>query len=310
MEVFTDIKNIKVDKSVICVGTFDGLHQGHKVIINKTIEHAKELNAKSIVFTFWPHPQEIITPERPVYYLNTFQEKIDLFSKSGIDYLILYPFDKSFANKTSREFIHGFLVKQLNMKFFIIGYDHQFGKKREGNYRKMQNCAQELNFGIERIEQQAVSDEFISSTKIRNLLKEGLLELANQLLGYTYFTSGEVIKGQQIGSKIGFPTANIQIAPNKIIPKIGVYIVNVLVNNKTYQGIANIGFNPTVENNKLLSLEVHLMNFDEDIYTQNIRVFFHKRIRDEIKFDSIDKLKHQIEKDKQNALSYFKHKTI
>jgi len=310
MEVFTDIKNIKVDKSVICVGTFDGLHQGHKVIINKTIEHAKELNAKSIVFTFWPHPQEIITPERPVYYLNTFQEKIDLFSKSGIDYLILYPFDKSFANKTSREFIHGFLVKQLNMKFFIIGYDHQFGKKREGNYRKMQNCAQELNFGIERIEQQAVSDEFISSTKIRNLLKEGLLELANQLLGYTYFTSGEVIKGQQIGSKIGFPTANIQIAPNKIIPKIGVYIVNVLVNNKTYQGIANIGFNPTVENNKLLSLEVHLMNFDEDIYTQNIRVFFHKRIRDEIKFNSIDKLKHQIEKDKQNALSYFKHKTI
>lgn len=305
MKVFTDIKNINIDKSAVCVGTFDGLHQGHMVVINKTIEHAKSLNAKSVVFTFWPHPQEIIFPEKQIYYLNTFQEKIDLFSKAGIDYLVLYPFNKEFSNKSSKEFIKEFLVDELKMKFFVIGYDHQFGKEREGKYEKMISCAKELGFGIERIEQQAVSDEFISSTKIRNLIKLGDLELANQLLGYTYFTSGEVVKGRQIGSSIGFPTANIRIAPNKIMPKAGVYIVDVLVDGKKIKGIANVGFKPTVEQDKILSLEAHLFDFEDNIYKKNIKVFFYKRIRDEIKFDSIENLKTQIEKDQQIALKYF-----
>ncbi len=306
MEVFTDIKNINIDQSVICVGTFDGLHQGHMVVINKTIEHAKRINAKSIVFTFWPHPHEVIFPNKPVYYLNTFQEKIDLFSKSGIDYLVLYPFNKDFSNKTSKEFIEEFLVKQLKMKFFVIGYDHQFGKEREGKYERMIHCAEALNFGIERVEQQSISSEYVSSTKIRNLIKDGELVLANQLLGYTYFTSGEVIKGKQIGSSIGFPTANVRIAPNKIIPKTGVYIVESVIKHQNFKGIANIGFNPTINGDKQLGLEVHLFGINKKLYGENIKVFFQKRIRNEIKFNSIDLLKTQIEEDQKIALNYFK----
>ena len=306
MEVFTDIKNINIDKTAICVGTFDGLHQGHMVVINKTIEQAKRLNAKSLVFTFWPHPHEIIFPDKTVYYLNTFQEKIDLFSKSGIDYLVLFPFNKEFSNKTSKEFIKDFLVEKLNMKFFVIGYDHQFGKEREGKYEKMMNCAEELNFGIERVEQQAIKDEFISSTKIRNLIKEGELELANSLLGYKYFTSGDIIRGKQIGKSIGFPTANINIAPNKIMPKTGVYCVKVDLEDKIYTGMANIGFNPTIDNSKELNLEVHLFDFQKDIYQKKIKISFYKRIRNEEKFSSLEALKSQLEKDKLESIKYFK----
>ena len=305
MEVLTHIDNVSIEESVVCVGTFDGLHSGHMVVINRTIEQAKRLNAKSIVFTFWPHPHEVIFPEKPVYYLNTYQEKIELFAKSGIDYLVLYPFNKQFANKTSKAFIHDFLVDKLKMKYFVIGYDHQFGKEREGNYEKMTHCAQELGFGLERVEEQAVAEEFVSSTKIRKLIKSGDIALANSLLGYTYYTSGKVVKGKQIGSSIGFPTANINIANNKLMPKSGVYIVEALVNNEKIKGVANIGFKPTIETDKGLTLEVHLFNFKADLYSKNIKVFFHKRIRAERKFESVNQLKNQIIKDKAQAIEYF-----
>lgn len=306
MEVFTNIKNINIDRSAVCVGTFDGLHQGHKVVINKTIEQAKRLDAKSVVFTFWPHPQEIIKPDKPVYYLNTFQEKIDLFSETGIDYLVLFPFSKAFSNLSSMDFIKDYLIDQLKMNFFVIGYDHQFGKEREGKYEKMVDCAKSLNFGIERIEQQAISEEFVSSTKIRTCLKDGKIEIANQLLGYNYFTSGEVIKGRQIGSSIGFPTANVRIAPNKIMPKNGVYCIEAKIGDRSFFGVANIGYKPTVEKDRSLSLEVHLFDFYEDIYGQNVKIHFFKSIRSEIKFDNLDLLQKQIQQDKQTALDYFK----
>ena len=308
MEVFTDIDSIQIEQSVICVGTFDGLHQGHKVVIDKTIAQAKKLNAKSLVFTFWPHPHEVIFPEKQVYYLNTFQEKIDLFSESGIDYLVLYPFNKEFANKTSKEFIKDFLVDKLKMKFFVIGYDHQFGKEREGKYEKMISCAKELDFGIERIEQQAISEEFVSSTKIRKLIKSGDIELANSLLGYTYFTSGTVVKGSQIGTEIGFPTANLIIPSNKIMPQNGVYSVKVTVDRQSYLGMANIGFKPTIKNDKELSLEVNLFDFNQDLYEKNIRISFYKKIRDEKKFNNLEELKNQLELDKKICIQYFKAK--
>ena len=306
MEVFTNINNINIEQSAICVGTFDGLHLGHRVVIDKTIAHAKKLGLKSLVFTFWPHPLEIIQPNKKVYYLNTFQEKIDLFSNLGIDYLVLFPFNKEFASKTSKAFIKDYLVDRLKMKFFVIGYDHQFGKEREGKYEKVINCAKELGFGIDRIEQQAVAEEFVSSTKIRDLLKNGNIELANALLGYTYSTSGEVEKGQQIGSKIGFPTANIKIAPNKTMPKTGVYSVKIEIDNKIFEGIANLGFKPTIKNHKDLSLEVHIFNFNKDIYSKLVKISFYKKIRDEIKFSNLESLKTQIEIDKEVSISYFK----
>ena len=306
MEVFTNIDNINIEQSAICVGTFDGLHLGHKVVIDKTIAHAKDLGIKSLVFTFWPHPLEIIHSNKKIFYLNTFQEKIDLFSNLGIDYLVLFPFDKDFSTKTSKEFIKDFLVDKLNMKFFVIGYDHQFGKEREGKYEKVINCAKELNFGIERIEQQSVNEEFVSSTKIRDLIKEGELELANSLLGYTYFTSGEVEKGMRIGSKIGFPTANIKIASNKIMPKAGVYCVRIEIKDEIFDGIANLGYKPTIQEYKDLSLEVHIFNFNNNLYSKNIKISFYKKIRDEIKFNNLELLKSQIKIDKEVGINYFK----
>jgi len=305
MEVFTNINNINIEHSAICVGTFDGLHLGHNVVIGETIKQAKKLGVKSLVFTFWPHPLEIIQPEKKVYYLNTFQEKIDLFSKSGIDYLVLFPFNKDFASKSSKEFIKDFLVEKLKMKFFVIGYDHQFGKGRKGKYEKVIDCGKELGFSVKRIEQQAVSEEFISSTKIRDFIKTGRVNLANKLLGYQYFISGEVEKGLQIGTKIGFPTANIKIAPNKIMPQIGVYAVEVEIRNNIYKAMANLGFKPTLNNEKKLSLEVHIFNFKEDLYSTNIKVSFCKKMRDEIKFNNLEDLKNQIQKDKKIISDYF-----
>ena len=305
MEVFTNINNINIEQSAICVGTFDGLHLGHKVVVGETIKHAKRLGIKSLVFTFWPHPLEIIQTEKKVYYLNTFQEKIDLFSKSGIDYLVLFPFNKDFASISSKSFIKDFLVEKLKMKFFVIGYDHQFGKGRKGKYEKVIDCGNELDFGVERIEQQAVSQESISSTKIREFIKSGDVNLANKLLGYPYFISGEVEKGRQIGTKIGFPTANIKIATNKIMPQIGVYAVNVEIENTIYNAMANLGFKPTLNNERKLSLEVHIFNFKADLYSKNIKLSFCKRIRDEIKFDNLEELKSQIQKDKNIITDYF-----
>ena len=307
MEVLTDLNNIDIDRSVVCVGTFDGLHQGHLVVINKTIAHAQRLKAKSIVFTFWPHPHEVIFPDKNIYYLNTYQEKIDLFAKSGIDYLVLYPFSKNFANKTSKEFIHNFLIQQLKMIFFVIGYDHQFGRQREGTYENLKKCAKDTGFGIERVKQESIADELVSSTKIRNLIKDGNLELSNRLLGYTYFTSGKVINGMKIGRTMNFPTANIKIESNKLMPKTGVYCVEALVENKRLKAMANIGIKPTINKDKELSLEVHIFNFDENIYQQSIKIYFYKRIRSEKKFESIEQLKRQLEQDQQYTLEYFKN---
>lgn len=310
MEILNGLNRVNIEESVVCVGTFDGLHLGHLEVINRTVENAKRLNMKSVVFTFWPHPQEVVSPDKAVYYLNTLEEKKELFAKSGIDYLVLYPFDKDFSQKSSRTFIKEFLIQKLKMKFFVIGYDHQFGKEREGKYERMLQWSEELDFGIERVSQKLLSDELLSSTRIRNLIKTGQFELANKLLSYTYFTSGEVIKGSQIGRSIGFPTANVQIPSNKLLPKPGVYIVEAFVGNELRNAVANIGFKPTVGQEKELGLEVHIFDFKEDIYTENIKVFFHRRIRDEKKFGELNALKDQIAKDILVAQDYFKNKTI
>ena len=191
------------------------------------------------------------------------------------------------------------------MKFFVIGYDHQFGKGRKGKYEKVIDCGNELGFGVERIEQQAVSQEFISSTKIREFIKSGDVSLANKLLGYPYFISGEVEKGRQIGTKIGFPTANIKIASNKIMPHTGVYAVEVEIENNIYKAMANLGYKPTLDNEKNLSLEVHIFNFKADLYSKNIKLSFYKKMRDEIKFNNLEELKNQIKKDKNIITDYF-----
>lgn len=306
MEIITELSKIDITDSVVCVGTFDGLHLGHKVVIDKTIEHAKRCHSKSVVFTFWPHPLEIISPELKIYYLNSYQEKIDLFTKSGIDYLVLQPFDHAFANLSYQDFISKYLVQYLKMKFFVIGYDHQFGREREGNYETLQKLTQEYHFDIERVKQQSISGEWISSTKIRDLLKEGNIELANTLLGYQYCATGIVIKGKQIGTSIGFPTANMEIDNQKIIPKNGVYCITANIEGEIYEGMANIGYKPTVQEAQQVSVEAHFFDFHKPLYDKSIKLYFHKRIRDEFKFSSIEALKKQLELDQREVLNFFK----
>ena len=308
MEWFNDIQDLEIQKSVVSVGTFDGLHQGHRIIIDKTVQKAREQDAYSVIFTFWPHPQEIILPEKKIYYLNTFQEKIDQFSKTGIDYLILFPFNHRFSQLPYQQFIKDYLVDQLKMKYFLVGYDHHFGKNREGYFDNLTKIAKQNNFEIEKVKRQTVQGSTASSTAIRNLLKEGDVQKANDLLTYAYYLSGKIKKGKGIGKTIHFPTANIEYSHNKLIPKNGVYIGTATYKDTDYKAICNIGFNPTINQDKELSVEVHILDFNQNIYNQDVTFTFLKRLRDEQKFDSIEILRQQIEKDKASCLSYFNNK--
>ncbi len=305
MEVINDLSKVNLISSVVCVGNFDGLHRGHRVVIERTVFHAKQMNADSVVFSFWPHPQKVLKPDSTLEYLSTYQEKVALFEAIGVDKLILFPFNREFASLSSQSFIEDYLVGKLKMKCFVIGYDHQYGKDREGNYHKLLEQAQQLDFEVERIEQKAFSGENISSSKIRKFIKSGQIDLANKLLSYHFFLIGKVEQGRQLGRKISFPTANIIYPDEKIIPKKGVYFVEVEIKAKTYFGVANLGSKPTIDKHLPISLEVHIFNFEEDIYGQNIKVSFLQFLREEMKFDNLESLKLQIEKDTQKARDFF-----
>ena len=305
MKWFTNIIDIKEARSVVSVGNFDGLHKGHLKVVNQLVKRAKELDAVSVVFTFWPHPQEVLFPDKDIYYLSTFQEKILQFSKTGIDYLVLYPFDKKFSQLSYQQFIKQYLVDTLKMNFFVIGYDHHFGKDREGNLKKLQSYAKQYNFGVERVEEEVVVGEIASSTEIRNAIKRGEIQKANNLLGYIYSLSGKVKKGKGIGQKIDFPTLNIEVQTKKLLPQKAVYISLVSYKNKKYKAICNIGYNPTVNADKQLRLEVHVLDFEKDIYGEDVKISFLRKIREEKKFENLLALQEQIKKDKQICLQYF-----
>ncbi len=263
------------------------------------------MNADAVVFSFWPHPQKVLKPDSSLEYLSTYQEKIALFESVGVDKLILFPFNREFASLSSQSFIQDYLVGKLKMKCFVIGYDHQYGKDREGNYHKLLEQAQQLDFEVERIEQKAFSGENISSSKIRRFIKGGQIDLANKLLSYQFFLIGRVRKGLQLGRSINFPTANIAYPREKIIPKKGVYVVEVEIENKKHYGVANLGSKPTIDKDLPISLEVHIFDFKEDIYGQNIKVSFLQFLREEMKFNNIESLKSQIEQDTQKARDFF-----
>ena len=268
-------------KSVITIGTFDGVHMGHKKILDKVISEAKLRNEESIVLTFYPHPRFILNENANVRLLNTIDEKADLLNKTGLTSLIIHPFDKEFADLSAEEFIKKILIDQLNVSKIIIGYDHRFGKNRSADINDLIQFGAKYNFDVEQISAQELNDIAISSTKIRTALINGEITLANNYLGYPYSFSGKVIKGNQLGRTIGFPTANIQINEFfKLIPKNGVYIVKCLVNKQSVNGIMNIGNRPTL-NGTSQSIEVHLLNFDQSIYDSEITVELLEFIRNE-----------------------------
>jgi len=294
-------------KTIVTLGTFDGVHLGHNAILDKICTIAKQENLESVLLTFFPHPRLIISNDSEIKMLNTMAEKAMLLEQKGIQNFIIHPFDKLFSELSPREFVEQVLIKQLNIQKIIIGYDHKFGKNRAANIIDLIAFGKEFDFEVEEIPAKQVDEVSVSSTKIRDSLLEGKVSLANEYLGYAYMLSGIVVKGNQLGRTIGFPTANIEIPESyKLIPKYGVYLVTAIVNKKAVFGMMNIGIKPTLGGN-LLSIEVHLLHFSEDIYGQKIQVNVIERLREEQKFESFEALKLQLEVDKTFALQYFEN---
>ena len=284
-------------------GTFDGTHLGHDKILNQLITSAKNIDGKSVVLTYWPHPRVVLGKENDDFkLLFTIEERIELLQSYNIDFLIILEFTKEFAAQTSEEFIQNILINKIKTKKLILGYNHRFGKNREGSYEYLIQNASKYGFEIEEISKQVIDEEGISSTKIRNAIAIGDIETANNYLNKRFFIHGKVIHGKQLGRTIGFPTANIQLEfKHKIIPADGVYAVRVFYNNIHFFGMMNIGIKPSLNLNKH-SLEVHIFNFNEDIYGKTLKIEFIKKIRNEIKFDSLEDLKYQLQTDKLNIL--------
>lgn len=308
LKIFHSIKDFSSPKkTILTLGTFDGVHIGHKKILEKVIQNTLDEKYESLVLTFFPHPRMILQERSEIKLLNTITEKINLLEQLGIQNLVIHPFDESFSRLTAEDFVKKVLVDQFKIHKIIIGYDHRFGRNRTADIHNLIEFGEKYGFEVEQISAQEINDISVSSTKIRNAIQEGNMYLANKYLGYDYFLTGTVIKGKQLGRTIGFPTANLNIEEDyKLIPQKGVYIVSSQLNGEKVFGMMNIGLNPTVGGEKL-SVEIHYLNFNADLYDQQISVSILKRIRGEEKFDSVDLLKAQIEKDKIQTLSYLEN---
>ena len=308
MKIFNSINDfICSKKTILTLGTFDGVHIGHRKILEKVTQNTESDTTESLVLTFFPHPRMVLQGQSDVKLLNTIGEKIDLLEKLGVQNLVIHPFDEVFSKLTAEEFVKTVLVEQCHIQKIIIGHDHRFGRNRTANIDDLIAFGKQYDFEVEQISVQEIKEVSISSTKIRNALTEGNMALANDYLGYEYFLTGTVSRGKQLGRTIGFPTANLMIEGNdKLIPQNGVYVVKSIINQKTVFGMMNIGFNPTVAGEKL-SVEVHYFDFDADLYDQKIRVFILEYLRAEQKFSSVPLLKEQLEKDKDAAWTYIKN---
>ena len=285
------------EKTVLTIGTFDGVHLGHQKIIKRLLELAAKENLTPTLLTFFPHPKMVLQPDIGIKLLNTIEERKEILKSLGIEVLVIKTFDKKFADLSAEEYIENFLVQKLHAKCVVIGYDHHFGRERSAGIEELKKWSEIFQFKVEEISAKDIDDVSISSTKIRRALESGDIETANTFLGYEFFITGKVVQGRGIGKTIEFPTANIVIPEDyKIIPKRGVYVVKVQAENSNYYGMMNIGNNPTVGGKKE-SLEVHLLDYDGNLYEKTLRIKFLERIRDEIKFDSIDELKSQLHED-------------
>lgn len=294
----------KDQSSVLTIGTFDGVHIGHQKIIQRLNEIKKGSKDRSMILTFYPHPRRVLDQSNNIKMLTTLEEKTQLLEKFGLDDLIVEPFTKDFSRLSALEFVREILVQQLHVKQLVIGYDHQFGKNREGNFDQLKEFGELYDFNVEKISAQEIESVSVSSTKIRKAIESGDIATANSYLGYHYLLTGEIIKGQGIGRKINFPTVNMKIAEDfKLIPKKGVYIVRGRFSENSYFGIMNIGFRPTV-GGKGQTIEIHLLDFQGDLYGKKIQIEVLSRLRDEKKFESIQDLAAQISKDEKSARNW------
>lgn len=303
MHIFKGIEEFVVfDNPVVSIGTFDGVHAGHRTILDRLNTEAERLGGQSMLITFWPHPRMVLQPDyKDLRLLNTMEEKVELLDKAGLQNLLIVPFTTDFSRTTSHEFIREILVEKVNMKKIIIGYDHHFGRNREGSYQVLEEFQPIFNFELEEITAQQIDEINVSSTKIRQALFDGDITKSKEFLGYEYFINGTVVKGHSLGKTLGFPTANIKVNyPFKLIPKDGVFAVKFCVRNTKYNGMLNIGYRPTFNGDEK-SIEVHLFDFDGDIYAEDVRVEFIERIREEKKFSGKEELITQLKNDEERA---------
>ena len=307
MKIFHSIQSFSANKkTVVTIGTFDGVHLGHQKILKQITKNAHDLNCESLVLTFFPHPRMVLQEDTEMKQLNTLNEKIELLENLGVDNLVIHPFNKDFSRLTAEEFVKEVLVDVFKIKKIIIGHDHRFGRNRTANIDDLITFGATYGFEVEQISAEEINEVSISSTKIRNALLDGNVELASTYLGYHYSLTGIVSKGKQLGRTIGYPTANIKIEENyKLVPSNGVYIAKSIINGKTIYGMMNIGTRPTVDGTTQ-TIEINFFDFNGDLYSQPITVLLLKRMRSEQKFESIDALKTQLEIDKTTAKEYIR----
>lgn len=305
MKTFTSISSFYTkEKTFVTIGTFDGVHFGHQKILEKLVSEAKNAGKKSVLLTFFPHPRMVLQKDAKIELINTITERGKLLEKTGLDYLIIHPFSKEFSRTTALEFVRDTLVNKLNISKLIIGYDHHFGKNREGNIAQLTEYSHLYDFTVEEIPAQDIDSVSVSSTKIRRALHNGNLKTANNYLGYQFMLTGTVVNGKKLGGTIGYPTANIEVQETyKLIPKTGVYVIKSSIENSTIFGMMNIGSRPTVNGNNQ-TIEVHFFDFNKDLYDKNLTIQLLYFLRDEHKFDSVEKLVLQLKKDEQTARNF------
>ncbi len=299
----------KIPNAVLTIGTFDGVHKGHQKIIRRILDIAAKTNGQSVILTFFPHPRMVLNPtDHNLKLLTTLEEKIELLRQYEVDHLVIVPFDRSFSSLAPETYVEDVLVKKIHPARIVIGYNHHFGNERSGNIELMKKLGTKFGFEVDEIPKQMVRDAGISSTKIRDAVLRGDIEMANEGLGRPFYLHGLVIKGNSIGHTLGFPTANLELNdPLKIIPANGVYAVKVHWEDQVYNGMLNIGFKPTVTGRrKVISIEVNIFEFDRSIYGELLRIDFYKAIRDEKKFSNLAELRRQLQQDKQASLTLLK----
>jgi riboflavin kinase/FMN adenylyltransferase len=309
VKVYQDFEEVgKIPNAVLTIGTFDGVHLGHQKIIERLKEEARKVNGETVLFTFFPHPRMVINPtNHGLKLIQTQAEKIENLERLGLDHLIIFPFTKEFSTLSADEFVKDYLVNKLHVKTIVVGYDHQFGKNREGSLKQLQKLSETLPFKVIEIPAHEVDEINVSSTKIRQAIEIGDIQTANSYLNEPFEISGKVVKGNQIGRTIGFPTANIEIGDDlKIIPTIGVYAVEVILEDqRKLHGMMNIGIRPTVTDSKEVKIEVFIFDFSEAIYDQRIKVYLLQRIRGEHRFQSVEVLRAQLQEDEKTVRTIF-----
>jgi riboflavin kinase / FMN adenylyltransferase len=301
MQVHHHISGLKdVENSIVTIGTFDGVHLGHQKIIRRLVDLKEKEGGETVLFTFDPHPRKILFPDQTdLKLITTTKEKCRLLEQFGIDHVLVFPFTKEFSHMHANEYISEIISKGLKTQTLVIGYDHRFGSNREGNIDTLKHLSTTHHFAVEEIPAQEINQLNVSSTRIRKAIEEGDVETANAFLGYEFFVTGVVVKGKQLGRTIGYPTANIHVEdPDKLIPKIGVYAVNVVLGKTRYKGMLNVGLNPTTDTDNTIKIEVNIFEFDQDIYGHGIKVEFVKWVRNEEKFANLEELKQALANDK------------